>query len=243
MSAQPPDAQCRPGLGTVVLLTTVLVAGLALTLAVMLVGDAMDGRVRARTAVAVFAMAVGFLAPVVAAMVLRRWRSFRRHGPGHWWRPGLLAGAFVAVWVVAVVTFAVIADPPPRPIIPFTPTFTIQFSPEGRPQFRVRGDFGGSEEQHGEQRSNGILVGDRPCAFRVHPNRDGVRAIDFSGVASLPGATGLELRGELTLAERAWFRVERLAGATLLVNDEVRDSPVLLEPGTYRVTIRGAPEG
>jgi hypothetical protein len=45
------------------------------------------------------------------------------------------------------------------------------------------------------------------------------------------------------LAERVRVRVDGLVEPVLVIDDQPGESPVLLEPGTYRLVVRGLPSG
>jgi len=229
-------------LGTIALFATIAVAGLGLVLSAMMLDNALYGRVRDRTLFGVVLMAVGFLGPVVALVALSRRRTLRQLGYRQWGALALFPGSFLVVWAIAFLVYA-IADPVGKPIIPHTPTFIIRFDAEGRPQFHVRGWFsGGHESGPAELRVNGVLVsGSYDFDFHVFPDKPGIRALTFTGEIKCAAGKRVELRGELVLAEKFWLRVEKPVGAVLLIDDQPRESPILLEAGNYRVAVRGLP--
>src|SRR5262245_57427594 len=194
-SAPPqPRVEPRPRLGTVVLVATLVVAAVGMTVSVVQLDNALDGRPRDRTVLGVVLMTLGFLGPVVALIALARWRTLRLMGLRQWWSLALFPGSFLILWVIGAVVYAV-SDPMGRLIIPHTPTLTVRFDPEGRPQFHPRGGFGfrGYEQHINENRANGVLVGDIPFDFRVHPDESGVRAVTFTGTVTRTEGKRVEL--------------------------------------------------
>jgi hypothetical protein len=242
MTKDPPQASARPGprLGSVVLVVTVLVAAVGLAVAVVQLGNALDGRVRDRTPLGVALMVIGFLGPVVALIAIRRWKTLSQAGLRQWPSLGLFPGTFLVLWMTAALAYWVLGTVG-RPILPHTPTLTIQIDAEGRPQFHAQGEFTGYEQGGGESRADGKLVGDRSFTFRTHPDESGVQAITFAGTVTWAEGKTIELRGELVLTQTVRVRLDGLAQAVLMIDDQPRESPVVLEAGTYRIVVRGRP--
>ena len=226
-------------LGTVVLIATIAIAALGLTVAVIVLDNALDGRIRDRTIFGVALMVIGFLGPIMAVVALRRRRSLRQMGLHQWGSLVLFPGSFLVLWPIAFLMYAVLG-PVGKPIISYTPTFIVSFNPEGRPQCNAQGSFGGSEQiGPGEVRADGVLVnGSFDFYYRVFPDESGIRAVTLTGEIECAEGKRVELRGELLLAEKFWFRIEGPAGAVLVIDDQPRVAPILLEAGTHRVVVR-----
>jgi len=187
-------------------------------------------------------MVIGFLGPAVALIAVRRRHALCRTGFRQWPALVLFPGSFLMLWMTAAAAYWALGTVG-RPILPHTPTLTVKFDAEGRPQFHAQGAFTGHEQGGGERRSNGELVGDILFTFRTHPDESGVRTITFAGAMTRAAGKGIELRGDLLLAERVRLRVDGLVKSVLVIDDQSGESSVLLEPGTYRVVVRGLPSG
>jgi hypothetical protein len=221
-------------LGVTVLAT--VVAGISLDNALSY------GRLRDRTIWGILLMAVGAVAPVVAVFVLVRCRRIvQRVVERRWGAVALFPGSFVALWGLVVLGYAVLEDVWQTPIIPYTPKFVVQFGPDGNAGFVTIGNFGGGSEGRSESFANGVHDRDITFEYRVHPDASGKSAVTFEGGLKPPGAVRAELYGTLVLQVKVRMRVEGLSGAALTINDQPREFPVDLEPGTYRIRIEGTP--
>lgn len=232
----------RPRFGRLVVLGTQFVAGSATMLACISLSNALDGRLRDRAIWGVLVMAVGAAGPLVAVATLFRSRRIVEHVEGHrWGAVALFPGSFVALWVLVFLGYAILGDGPQTPIVPNTPKFVVRFSPEGDVGFATVGEFGSAFEGRGESRSNGVLTGDISVVYRVPADvaREGVVA--FEGGLKPPSADRAELHGTLVLKVKVRLRIEGLSDAALTIDDQPRAAPLTLEPGRYRIVIRGTP--
>ena len=118
-----------------------------------------------------------------------------------------------------------------QPIIPHTPTFSIRIDAEGRPQLHALDGFRG-----------GQWGGDRLFHSRIEPPAgSGLPQNTFTGAGTRIDGKRIEARGDLVLVEKVKLRVDGLAEGVLVIDDQTRESPALLEAGSYRVVIRGIP--
>lgn len=228
----PPELGAGPRLGTVVLIATIAVAALGLTVAVIQLDNALDGRVRDRTPLGVALMAIGFLGPAVALAALSRRHALRQKGLQQWGSLTLFPGFFLILWVTVFVVYWA-SGTVGQPIIPHTPTFSVRINAEGRPHFHALDGF-----------REGQWSGDSSFDFRISPpGGSGLPANVLTGTVTRVEGNRIEMRGELVLVEKVRLRVDGLAEGVLVIDDQPRVSPVLLEPGTYRVVVRGLPGG
>jgi hypothetical protein len=238
LPVQPP----RTRFGALVVLGTLIVATLATVLAGMSLSNALDGRLRDRAVWGVLVMAVGAAGPLVAVATLVRSRRIVEQVEGRrWGAVALFPGSFVALWVLVFLGYAVLGDGPQTPIIPNTPKFVVRFSPEGDVGFATFGEFGSAFEGRGESRANGVLTGDISVEYRVHPDASGESPVAFEGALKPPSADRAELHGTLVLKVKVRMRIEGLDNAALTIDDQPREFPLTLEPGRYRIVIRGTP--
>ena len=239
---QTQPAPTRTRFGGLVVLGALGAAVLATIIAGMALDNALDGRLRDRAIWGVLLMAVGALGPIVVILVLvRRHSIIRAVEDRRWGAVAICPGSFVVVWVLVFLGYAVAGDVPRTAIIPHTPKFVVRFYPDGGAGFVTIGESGGSQENRSERRTNGVLDGDILFAYRVHPEASGESAVVFEGSIKPPSADGAELHGTLVLKVKVRMRVEGLADAKLTIDDQPRAFPVDLEPGSYRIVIRGTP--
>lgn len=234
----------RSRLGALVVLGALTVAVTAAVVAGVVLDNALGGRIRDRAIWGVLMMAVGAAGPVVALLVLvRRRHTFRQVADGRWGAVALFPGSFVALWVLVALGYGVLYDRLATPLIPYTPTFVVAFGEGGRPSFNTLGDFRGSGQTGNELRVDGKLVGDRSFEYWVSPDVADEHPVRFEGTVTPPGGEGVELHGVLVLTRKVRMRVEGLSDAALTIDDQPRESPVELEPGSYRIAIKGRPRG
>jgi hypothetical protein len=230
----------RSWLGVAIILATLAVAVLATVVGVIVLDNALGGRIRDRTVWGVVVMVVGAAGPIVALLVVvGRRHILRQSARRQWVGLALFPGSFVALWVFAFLAYGTLNDRSTTPIIPHTTKFIVRFDRAGQPSFVVEGDIRGSEERRGELRVDGKPVGDISFDYRVLPEADGKTPVAIEGAVKPPAERRLELRGVLILEQKVRMRVEGLKDATLTINDQQREFPVDLEPGRYQVVIHG----
>jgi hypothetical protein len=241
---QPPPVQPpRTRFGALVVLGTLFVAVLATVLAGISLNNALDGRLRDRAIWGVLVMAVGAAGPLVAvAALVRRRRIVEQVEGRRWGAVACFPGSFVALWVFCVLGYGIRGEGPQTPIIPHTPKLVVRFSPEGDVGFATVGEFGSAFEGRGESRTNGVLTGDISVVYRVPGDVTREGAVEFEGGLKPPSADRAELHGTLVLSAKVRMRIEGLDNAALTIDDQPREFPLTLEPGRYRIVIRGTPK-
>lgn len=241
---QPPQPVRSPGswLGALIVLGALAVAILAAVVAGVSLDNALGGRLRDRAIWGVVLMASGVLGAVVAVLILvRRHSIIRNVRDRRWGAVAVFPGSFVALWIAAFLCYGIVGSVPRTPIIPFTPKFVVRAYPDGRVGFTTIGEFGGSFENRGERRTDGVIDGDIQFAYRVDPNVLNESAITFEGTIKPPAPDRAEVRGTLVLKAKVRMRIEGLSDEKLTIDDQPRGAPVDLEPGTYRIAIHGVP--
>ena len=237
--AQPP----RTRFGALVVLGTLFVAVLATVLAGLSLSNALDGRPRDRAIWGVLVTAVGAVGPLVAVVALVRWRrTVKQVEERRWGAVALFPGLFVALWALCVLAYATLGDGPQTPIVPNTPKLVVRFSPDGDVGFTTTGEYGSAFQGRGESRANGALTGDISVEYRVPADVARESAVAFEGALKPPSADRAELHGTLVLRVKVRMRIEGLSDAALTIDDQPREAPVTLEPGRYRIVIRGVPK-
>jgi hypothetical protein len=244
VTEQPPQPVRPPGsrLGVLVVLGSLTVAILAAVFAGVALDNALGGRLRDRAIWGVILMAAGVLGAVVAVLILVRRHSIIQNVRNRrWGAVAVFPGSFVALWIAAFLGYGIVGPVPRTAIIPFTPKFVVQAYPNGRVGFTTIGEFGGSFENRGERRTDGVIDGDIQFAYRVDPNVLNESAVTFEGTIKPSNPDRAEVRGTLVLKAKVRMRIEGMSDAKLTINDEPREAPVDLEPGTYRIAIQGTP--
>ena len=144
----------------------------------------------------------------------------------------------MALWVLVALGYGTQSSRS-TPIIPHTPTFVVNFGEGGRPSFNTLGDFPSSWQTGNELRVDGKLVGDRSFEYWVSPDMADEHPVRFEGTVTPPDGGRVELHGVLVLTRKVRMRVEGLSDAALTIDDRPRESPAELEPGSYRIAIKG----
>ena len=238
--AQPTPARTR--FGGLVVLGALGASVLATVIAGLVLDNALDGRLRDRAIWGVLLMAFGVIGPVAAVLVLARRRStVGRVEDRRWGAVALFPGSFVVLWLLAFLGYGILGGAARTALIPHTPKFVIQFYPDERVSFTTIGEFSGGQERRGERYAHGVLDGDITFAYRVRPDASGETAVVFEVGIKPPTGDRAEVHGTLVLKVKVRMRVEGLSEAKLTIDDRPREFPTDLEPGSYRVVIRGTP--
>ena len=237
-----PPAPPRTRFGALVVFGALGAAVLATVFAGLVLDNALDGRLRDRAIWGVLLMAVGFLGPVVAVLVVvRRRQIVRAVEARRWGAVALFPGSFVVVWLLVFLGYGNLGGSARTPIVPYTPKFVVQFYPDGRAGFTTLGEFGGGRENRGESYTHDVGGGEITFAYRVAPSASGESVVAFTGTIAPPAADRTEVRGALVLGAKVRVQIEGSSDAVLTIDDRPRALPAELGPGTYRIAIRGTP--